>query len=204
MVTRLAVVGSINLDLVGARRAAAASGRDGDGCGVFPRGRRQGGQSGRTPRPGSEAEVSLIGCVGTDGFADEALATLRQAGVDLSGVKHRAGPTGIALILVDAAGDNQIVVAPGANLCLEAADVVLPEVDGVLCQQEIPPATVRRAAELAPGRFFLNAAPARPEAPTLTSPSSTGTKLTPWPGPGAWCASRRAPTGLSCWTTARR
>ena len=111
------------------------------------------------------ADVSLIGCVGSDEFADEALAELRAAGVDLTRVRRVDGPTGVALITVDSAGENEIVVAPGANLGLRADDVVLPEVDGVLAQQEIPAAAVERAAELARGRFYLNAAPARHSSP---------------------------------------
>ncbi|MGH3049079.1 MAG: PfkB family carbohydrate kinase, partial [Gaiellaceae bacterium] len=95
----------------------------------------------------------------------EALAGLREAGVDVGGVRRSEAETGVALITVDAAGENEIVVAPGANLHLEPGDVVLPEADGVLCQQEIPAAAVDRAAELARGRFYLNAAPARHETP---------------------------------------
>ena len=108
------------------------------------------------------ADVSLIGCVGSDEFADEALAELREAGVDLDTRAPGRRPDRVALITVDSAGENEIVVAPGANLGLRADDVVLPEVDGVLAQQEIPAAAVERAAELARGRFYLNAAPARP------------------------------------------
>jgi ribokinase len=64
------------------------------------------------------------------------------------------------MILVDRAGENVIVVAPGANRRLGAADVVLGEADAVMCQLEIPPDAVAAAAGQA--RFFcLNAAPAR-------------------------------------------
>jgi ribokinase len=65
---------------------------------------------------------------------------------------------------VDAAGETTIVVAPGANSGLRPEDLALQDADAVLCQQEIPPETVARAAELAP-RFFLNAAPSRDGAP---------------------------------------
>ena len=72
------------------------------------------------------------------------------------------------MILVDEAGENQIVVAPGANASL--ADVVLSEHDAVLCQLEIPSAAVESAWEACTGLFCLNAAPARPVAidPDLT------------------------------------
>jgi ribokinase len=66
------------------------------------------------------------------------------------------------LILVDAAGENQIVVAPGANA--ELRDFELAPADAVLCQLEIPDAAVVSAREQASGLFCLNAAPARPVA----------------------------------------
>lgn len=80
-------------------------------------------------------------------------------------MKHVSAPTGVALIAVDASGENEIVVAPGANLELRPDDLDLGECDAVLCQLEIPLETVERAAELAPDGFFLNAAPARSPIP---------------------------------------
>jgi ribokinase len=109
------------------------------------------------------AEVQMVGCVGSDEIADEALAGLREAGVGERWLANDA-PTGIALITVDGAGETTIVVAPGANAELRPEDLELGEADAVLAQQEIPAETVARAAELAP-RFFLNAAPAREGAP---------------------------------------
>ncbi len=109
------------------------------------------------------AEVRLVGCVGRDELAEEALAGLRTARVEERWFARDA-PTGIALITVDAAGETTIVVAPGANGELRPEDLSLGAADAVLCQQEIPAETVVRAAELA-SRFFLNAAPARAEAP---------------------------------------
>jgi ribokinase len=100
------------------------------------------------------AEVRFVGAVGADAFAGEALAGMREAGVKLELVEREA--TGVALILVDAAGENVIVVAPGANV-----EVGPVEVHGnVLCQLEISDETVVSAAAGAE-RFFLNAAPAR-------------------------------------------
>jgi len=161
---RLAVVGSVNLDLVARAERLPRPGETVTGA-TFSRvpGGKGANQAVAAARLG--ADVIMIGCVGNDGFAEEALAGLRDAGVDLGGVRRTEGQTGVALITVDAGGENAIVVAPGANLELRPEDVVLPEVDGVLCQQEIPQATVERAAELAQGRFYLNAAPARHEAP---------------------------------------
>jgi len=109
------------------------------------------------------AEVALVGCVGRDEIAEDALAGLREAGVEERWVV-RDVPTGIALITVDAAGETTIVVAPGANAESRPDDISVGDAEAVLCQQEIPAETVARAAELAP-RFFLNAAPAREGAP---------------------------------------
>jgi ribokinase len=161
---RLAVVGSVNLDLVARAERLPRPGETVTGA-SFARvpGGKGANQAVAAARLG--AEVSLIASVGGDSFADEALAGLEEAAVRLDGLKRSEGETGVAVIVVDAEGENQIVVAPGANLALEPADVVLPDADGVLCQQEIPHATVERVAELAHGRFFLNAAPARPGAP---------------------------------------
>jgi len=161
---RLAVVGSINLDLVARVERLPRPGETVTGA-RFARipGGKGGNQAVAASRLG--AVVTMIACVGRDAFADEALAGLREAGVDLGAVRRGEGPTGVALITVDAEGENAIVVAPGANLELRPEDVVLPDVDGVLSQQEIPQPTVERTAELARGRFYLNAAPARHEAP---------------------------------------
>ena len=95
---------------------------------------------------------------GATPFADEALGGLREAGVELA-LREADEPTGVALILVDEEGENQIVVAPGANGTLGAVDV--PESDAVLCQLEVPDEAVISAWQGASGLFCLNAAPAR-------------------------------------------
>ena len=101
----------------------------------------------------------MIGAVGRDPLAEEALAGLREAGVTLD-LADLESPTGIAVILVDAGGETEIVVAPGANA--ELASVALPEHDAVLCQLEIPDDAVEASWEACTGVFCLNAAPARP------------------------------------------
>jgi ribokinase len=101
------------------------------------------------------ARTTLYGCVGEDEFAEEAVSGLRAAGVELR--LGTRGQTGIALILVDSAGENQIVVVPGANAAVEP---VRPG-GSVLCQLEIPVEAVSAAAESA-DFFCLNAAPAKP------------------------------------------
>jgi ribokinase len=157
-VPRLTVVGSINLDLVARAERLPRPGETVSGA-RFSRvpGGKGANQAVAAARLG--AEVTLLGCVGRDELADEALAGLREAGVGERWLAKEA-PTGIALVTVDATGETTIVVAPGANAELRPDDLALGDADAVLCQQEIPSETVARAAELAP-RFFLNAAPAR-------------------------------------------
>jgi ribokinase len=154
----LTVVGSINLDLVVRAERLPRPGETLSGA-SFTRvpGGKGANQAVAAARLG--ARVGMIGCVGRDQLADEALARLRDAAVEERWLAKDA-PTGIALITVDAEGETTIVVAPGANAELRPGDLELGDADAVLCQQEIPAETVTRAAELAP-RFFLNAAPAR-------------------------------------------
>ncbi len=152
----IAVVGSINLDLVARCERLPQPGETLTGA-VFERhpGGKGANQAVAAARLG--AEVRMIGCVGGDGFAEDALAGLREAGVELSlGGSER--PTGVALIVVGADGENQIVVAPGANL--DVGGFAVGAADAVLCQLEIPDSAVVQAG--AQARFLcLNAAPAR-------------------------------------------
>jgi len=160
----LTVVGSINLDLVARTERLPRPGETVTGA-TFSRvaGGKGGNQAVAAARLG--ANVTMIACVGEDEFAAAALAELERAGVNLERLKRSDAATGVALITVDAGGENEIVVAPGANLELRPEDVELPDCDGVLCQLEIPLETVEHAALTAPGYFFLNAAPARSPVP---------------------------------------
>ncbi len=154
---RITVVGSINLDLVVRCHTLPRPGETISGATLerFPGGKGA-NQAVACARLG--AKVRMVGAVGRDAFADEALAGLRDAGVELD-LREVDAPTGIALITVDAEGETTIVVSPGANACLE--DFELPPSDAVLCQQEIPDEAVVAAWERASGLFCLNAAPAR-------------------------------------------
>ena len=108
------------------------------------------------------ADVTFVGCVGDDELAGLATRGLVDAGVDLSALQVADDEaTGVALILVDRGGENQIVVAPGANRLLRPGSFEIGGADAVLSQLEIPVETVAAAAELAEGMFCLNAAPAR-------------------------------------------
>jgi ribokinase len=157
---RLTVVGSINLDLVARAERLPRPGETITGA-TFSRipGGKGANQAVAAARLG--ADVELIACVGDDEHAELALAGLKEAGVGLDRLKRVQGATGVALVTVDGTGENEIVVAPGANLELRPDDLDLGDTDAVLCQLEIPLETVERASQLAPDGFFLNAAPAR-------------------------------------------
>jgi ribokinase len=154
MPVELTVVGSINLDLV-ARVARLP--RPGETLAATRFDRFPGGKGANQAVAAARlgAGVGLVGAVGDDAFADEALAGLIEADVRLD--LARGGETGVALILVAEDGENLIAVVPGAN-----GTVAPREVGGaVLCQLEIPDAAVLAAAHSA-SFFALNAAPARP------------------------------------------
>ncbi len=155
MTPRITVVGSLNIDLV-ARCARLPHPGETIGGADFRRipGGKGANQAVAAARLG--AEVRFVGRVGTDRFA---LDALEQEGVDVSSVVADDGESGVALIFVDDAGENVIVVAPGANGRLAAADVPAERADAVLCQLEIPVEAVSAAAAHA-GHFCLNAAPA--------------------------------------------
>jgi ribokinase len=150
----IAVVGSVNLDLVARCERLPRPGETISGA-TFQRvpGGKGANQAVAAARLG--AVVKLVGAVGEDAFAEEALAELRKAGVELD--LQVGGATGIALILVAEDGENQIVVVPGANAGLEPRRLE----GAVLCQLEIPIEAVE-AAGAGTGFFCLNAAPARP------------------------------------------
>lgn len=158
----ICVVGSVNLDIVAACPRLPAPGETvtdatlsrypgGKGANQALAARRQG------------AEVTLIAAVGNDSPAGEALGMLRDGGVDLSRLLTvDSESTGVALIVVDQQGENQIAVAPGANRHLHSRHIDTEGFDAVLCQLEINEDAVITAAHGATGLFCLNAAPARP------------------------------------------
>jgi ribokinase len=159
---RLTVVGSVNLDLV-ARCARLP--RPGETLTDATFARIPGGKGANQALAAARlgADVRFVGCVGDDGFGEEALAGLVEDGTITLDVLVVEARTGVALILVDDAGENQIVVAPGANAAL-GPDAVSVGDENVLCQLEIPATTVAAVAQATRGMFVLNAAPARPVA----------------------------------------
>ena len=165
----ITVIGSINLDLIATVERLPAPGETvaGGDFGTAPGGKGA-NQALAARRAG--AQVRMIGAVGKDAFAAEALSLLEEGGVDLSHVGRVHAPTGTALILVDARGENVIAVVPGANKSVVPGDLAfagLKKGEYVLIQQEIPLETVAvalRAAREAGAISVLNTAPFRAEA----------------------------------------
>jgi ribokinase len=116
------------------------------------------------------ADVRMVGCVGDDDFGRRLLAALRAEGIDADAVRVVPQvPTGMAMIAVDADGENLIIVAPGANHQVGPADVdkaAASNHDILVISAEIPaPAIIRALTQAGPS--ILNLAPAPPEAAAL-------------------------------------
>ncbi|MCV3207416.1 ribokinase [Mesorhizobium sp. YC-39] len=163
------VIGSINLDLIANVDRLPAPGETvrGSGFATAPGGKGA-NQALAAARAG--AKVRMVGAVGRDNFATEALALLRDGKIDLSGVGETFASTGIAVIMVGDDGENVIAVVPGANDSVVPGDLskaFVKKGDVVLLQQEIPLQTVDAALEVARAAgaiTVLNTAPFRGEA----------------------------------------
>ena len=110
------------------------------------------------------ARTVMIGAVGDDGRADDALPHLRSSGVDVGGVDTVPGPTGLAVVSVGGDSENTIVVVPGANGAVSASFVgghagALAEAAVVVLQGEIPVDGIAAAVQHAGGRVVFNLAP---------------------------------------------
>lgn len=167
-VPALTVVGSVNLDLVASAARLPVPGETVTGA-TFARhpGGKGANQALAAQRLG--AAVRLVARVGADPNADEALALLRAGGVTLQEVvTDTDAATGVALIVVAGDGENQIVVAPGANARLSPQDLpVFTADEAVLCQLEVPVPTLVAVSERVRGFLALNLAPARELPPAL-------------------------------------
>jgi ribokinase len=170
----IVVFGSINLDLV---FRTALLPREGetvltDGFETTPggKGANQAVAAARARPTGPATRVAMIGAVGRDAFAEAALEQLAASGVDLSGLLRSSRPTGLAAIVVDRHGRNQITVASGANLDLTGDPLPAGHLASgtvLVLQNEVSEAAnlaVARRAKAAGARVVLNAAPARPMA----------------------------------------
>lgn len=175
MSRNIVVVGSLNMDLVVRAPRHPQPGETilGDQFGTFPGGKGA-NQAVAAARLG--AAVTMIGRVGEDAFGDALVQSLVDNHVDTSHILRCVeAATGVALITLDAAGQNTIVVAPGANTQLTPEDIseaedVLAQATILLLQLEIPLPTVARAIKVARKhgvKVVLNPAPAQPLDETL-------------------------------------
>jgi ribokinase len=157
------VVGSVNADLVVTVASLPLAGETVTG-GSFARfgGGKGANQAVAAARLG--AAVAMVGAVGDDDLGEEALRELAAEGVDVSRVARLDGvATGVAAIVVDSRGENQIAVASGANACVEV-ELSLTGDGVVLLGHEVPPSAVEAglaAARAAGWTAILNPAPAR-------------------------------------------
>ncbi|MER7335807.1 MULTISPECIES: ribokinase [unclassified Micromonospora] len=168
MSARVVVVGSANLDLVVTAPQLPRPGETvlGEDFRTVPGGKGA-NQAVAAARAG--ARCAFVGAVGADEFGQRLRDNLVAAGVDVRGLRSVPGPSGVALIAVDRAAENFILVAPGANAALtdlDAADgAAIDAADVLLLQLEVPLPTVLEAAgraRAAGTTVVLNAAPAVP------------------------------------------
>jgi ribokinase len=162
----VAVVGSLNLDLVVRVARLPGPGETVSGDDVF---RNPGGKGANQAVAAARLgrRVAMVGRVGDDDAGRELLGSLEADAVDTTQVRVVAGvPSGIALITVSEDGENQIVVSPGANARLTPDDVgqagaALGAAAVTLLQLEVPLEAVAAAARAAGGTVVLNPAPVR-------------------------------------------
>ncbi len=157
----LCVVGSINVDVTASVVRLPQAGETVMGGDL----RRDAGGKGANQAAAAArlgAQVRMVGAVGDDPDGLRMLQNLRDTGIDVSGVWLGDAPTGTALITVDEAGENQIVVYAGANHDVTLDGVSFTPEEAVLTQLEIPLATVVSLAAAVPGYLAINAAPAQP------------------------------------------
>lgn len=165
MATRVCVVGSVNLDSVFTVAALPAPGETvlGSAPSAHPGGKGA-NQAVAAARAG--ADVSFVGAVGDDDAGERLRRHLQANRVGTEGLTTVPGPSGSAVITVDPAGENTIVVAPGANasLTVDAGLELIAGSDVLLLQLEIPLATATaaaRAAQQAGATVMVNVSPIR-------------------------------------------
>ena len=166
---KVVVVGSLNMDLVVKADRQPQKGETliGHEFGMFPGGKGS-NQAIAAARLGTE--VTMIGRLGTDLFGDTLMSVLVEERIHSCFVLRDAeAGTGVAVPIIDADGDNSIILVPRANMRLSVADVeqaasVISAADVLLLQLEVPIEASQRAAEIAKSsgaRVVLNPAPAR-------------------------------------------
>lgn len=164
---RILVVGSINMDQMMVMERCPLPGESfiGSSLSYSP-----GGKGGNSAIAAARlsAEVAFAGCVGDDGFGQQLRQSLVDEGVDTSLLRTTsAAPSGLAPIIVEADGQNRIIVYPGANMCIDVNDVpamFAMEPDAVMMQLEIPKEVIMEVSRQAKRRnipVVLDAGPAQ-------------------------------------------
>ena len=208
---RLLVVGALNHDLVVAVERLPGAGETVLGGELVE---RDGGKGANAAAAAARlgATVAMVGATGADARGEGARRALADAGVDVALVARLEDhPTGVAVVAVDPAGENQIVVAPGANAALTAAHVERAlaaragALDAVLVSCEVPDEAIAAAVRGAHAqglRCVLNPAPARASllalarwAPLLTPNRTEAARLSGQEEPEAAAAALAARTG---------
>ncbi|MET0777884.1 MAG: ribokinase [Pseudomonas mandelii] len=167
MPAKVVVIGSLNMDLVTRAPRLPRGGETLIGQSFATvSGGKGANQAVAAARLG--AQVSMVGCVGSDAYGEELRGALMVEQIDCQAVSTVEGSSGVALIVVDDNSQNAIVIVAGANGALtpkviDRFDAVLQAADVIICQLEVPDATVghalKRGREL--GKIvILNPAPA--------------------------------------------
>jgi ribokinase len=170
---RVVVVGSANMDLVAVAPTLPRPGETVLGTDfVTVPGGKGANQAIAAARAGGSS--AFLGAIGSDSFGVTLRARIAASGVDTSHIRVVYGTSGVAVIMVNAEGENSIVVTPGANRALTALTepelAAVRHADVMVAQLEIPVETVAQAAataRTAGTRVVLNAAPVQPLPPAL-------------------------------------
>ena len=168
MAPRIAVVGSINADLVVQMPKLPGRGETVSSAepAWFPGGKGA-NQAVAAARMGGN--VSMFGAIGADEPGQMCLSALKQSGVNVDAVVTVSSPTSTALVMVEHSGENQIVVADGANQHAVFDAAQISSADAVIVQFEIPDSVIVEVGKAAKGIFCVNAAPVRELSDELAS-----------------------------------
>lgn len=160
MALNIAVVGSINADFVVQMPKLPGRGETVRSAepSWFPGGKGA-NQAVAAARMGGN--VKMFGAVGNDEPGQMCLAALTESGVAIDSVLKVSSPTSTALVMVEHSGENQIVVADGANQYAAFDTAHIASADAVIVQFEIPESVIIEAGKTANGIFCVNAAPVR-------------------------------------------
>jgi ribokinase len=164
----IAVVGSINADLVVQMPKLPGRGETVSSAepAWFPGGKGA-NQAVAAARMGGN--VSMFGAIGADEPGQMCLSALKQSGVNVDAVVTALSPTSTALVMVEHSGENQIVVADGANQHASFDAAQISAADAVIVQFEIPESVIVEVGKAAKGIFCVNAAPVRELSDELAS-----------------------------------